>query len=196
MENRVFENQLEYRVKCLFRYYLYFRRIKWEVAKANMTKVIYTSSKCREVKVTQLCPTLCDPIYSPWNSPGQNTGMGSFFPLQGIFPTHSSNPGFLHCRRILYQLSHKGSPRTLEWVAYPFSSGSFWTQGLLHCRQILYQLSYQGSPSNCRSLQELWHNRRDYGIVVVSFREKPINQFFQDWCLKTLYICTFEHTLT
>ena len=34
------------------------------------------------------------------------------------------NPGLLHCRLILYQLSHKGSPRTLEWVAYPFSSGS------------------------------------------------------------------------
>ena len=35
-----------------------------------------------------------------------------------------SNPGLLHCRRILYHLSHKGSPRILEWVAYPFSSGS------------------------------------------------------------------------
>ena len=34
------------------------------------------------------------------------------------------NPGILHCRWILYQLSHKGSPRILEWVAYPFSSGS------------------------------------------------------------------------
>ena len=44
--------------------------------------------------------------------------------LQGIFPTQGSNPGLLHCRRILYQLSHKGSSRILEWVAYPFSSGS------------------------------------------------------------------------
>ena len=46
--------------------------------------------------------------------------------LQGIFPTQGSNPGLLHCRWILYQLSQKGSPRILEWVAYPFSSGSFW----------------------------------------------------------------------
>ena len=46
--------------------------------------------------------------------------------LQGIFPTQGSNPGLLHCRRILYQLSHQGSPRILEWVAYPFSSGSSW----------------------------------------------------------------------
>ena len=46
--------------------------------------------------------------------------------LQGIFPTQGSNPGLLHYRQILYQLSHKGSPRILEWVAYPFSSRSPW----------------------------------------------------------------------
>ena len=48
----------------------------------------------------------------------------SLSPLQGISPTQGSNPGLPHCRQILYQLSHKGSPRILEWVAYPFSSGS------------------------------------------------------------------------
>ena len=48
----------------------------------------------------------------------------SLFPLQGIFPTQGSNSSLRHCRRILYQLSHKGSPRILEWVAYPFSSRS------------------------------------------------------------------------
>ena len=63
-------------------------------------------------------------LYSPWNSPGQNTGMGSLSLLQGIFPTQGLNPGLLHCRWILYQLSHKGSPRILERVAYPFSRGS------------------------------------------------------------------------
>ena len=44
--------------------------------------------------------------------------------LQGIFPTQGSNPGLPHCRWLLYQLSHKGSPRILRWVAYPFSRGS------------------------------------------------------------------------
>ena len=63
---------------------------------------------------------------TPWNSPGQNTGVGSLSLLQRIFLTQGSNPGFPHCRWILYQLSHKGSPRILEWVAYPFSSGSSW----------------------------------------------------------------------
>ena len=62
-------------------------------------------------------------LYSPWNSPGQNTGVGSLSLLQGIFPSQGSNPGILYCRRILYQLSHKGSPRILDWVVYPFSSG-------------------------------------------------------------------------
>ena len=60
--------------------------------------------------------------HSPWNSPGQNTGGDSLSLLQGIFPTQGLNPGLSHCRRILYQLSHKGSPRILEWVACPFSS--------------------------------------------------------------------------
>ena len=48
-------------------------------------------------------------LYSPWNSPGQNTGVSSSSLLQGIFPTQGSNPGLPHCKRILYQLSHKGS---------------------------------------------------------------------------------------
>ena len=49
---------------------------------------------------------------------------GSRSLLQGIFPTQGSKPGFPHCRRIVYQLSHQGSPRILEWRAYPFSRGS------------------------------------------------------------------------
>ena len=55
----------------------------------------------------------------PWNYPGQNTGVDSLSLLQGIFLTQGSNTGLPHCRQILYQLSHKGSPRILEWVAYP-----------------------------------------------------------------------------
>ena len=64
-------------------------------------------------------------LYNLQNSPGQNTGVCSLSLLQRIFPAQGLNPGFPHCRWILYQLSHKGSPRILEWVAYPFSSGSF-----------------------------------------------------------------------
>ena len=60
------------------------------------------------------------------NSPGQSTGVGSLSLLQRIFSTQGSNPGLPHCRWILYQLSHKGSPRIPEWVAYLFSSASSW----------------------------------------------------------------------
>ena len=60
------------------------------------------------------------------DSPGKNTGVGCHALLQGIFPTQGSNPGLLHWRRILYWLSQQGSPRILDWVAYPFCRGSSW----------------------------------------------------------------------
>ena len=63
------------------------------------------------------CKLLTPPVWlfaipwiSPWTFPSQNPGVGSLFLLQGIFPTQGSNPGLPHYRRILYQLSHKGSP--------------------------------------------------------------------------------------
>ena len=65
-------------------------------------------------------------LHSPWNSPGQNTGVDNLSLLQGVFPTQGSNPDLLHCRQILCQLRHKRRPRILEWVAYPFSSRSSW----------------------------------------------------------------------
>ena len=104
-------------------------------------------------------------LHSPWNSPGQNTSVGSYFLPQGIFPTQGLNPGLLHCRQILYQLSHKGNPRILEWVAYPFSRGSsqpknqtkvswgrFFTNWAI--REVLHGTSVQFSCSvMCYSLQ-------------------------------------------
>ena len=63
-------------------------------------------------------------LYSPWNSLGQSTRVGSLSLLQGIFPMQGLSQDLPHCRWILYQLNHQGSPRVLEWVAYPFSTGS------------------------------------------------------------------------
>ena len=63
------------------------------------------------VKVAQSFPALgAHGLYSPWNSPGQNAGVGSLSLLRGIFASQESNPGLPHCRLILYKLSHKGSP--------------------------------------------------------------------------------------
>ena len=79
------------------------------------------------------CIWLCDPV--DYTVPGILQARilewvafpfsrGSLSLLQRIFPTQGSNPGLPHCRQILYRLSHKGSPRILECVAYPFSSRS------------------------------------------------------------------------
>jgi len=78
-----------------------------------------------KVKVTQSCPTLYDPMDYTVHGILQARILEwvAFFLLQRIFPTQGWDPGPPHCRWILYQLSHKGSPRILEWVAYPFSSG-------------------------------------------------------------------------
>ena len=83
----------------------------------------YVKSDSRSAVSDSLWP---QGLYSPWNSAGKDTGVRSPSLLHGISPTQGSNPGLLHCRWILYHLSHKGSPRILEWVAYPFSSGSSW----------------------------------------------------------------------
>ena len=65
-------------------------------------------------------------LYSPWNSPGQNTGVGSLSFLQGIFSTQGPNPGLSHCRADSSAAEPPGSWRKLEWVAHPSSSRSFW----------------------------------------------------------------------
>ena len=88
-----------------------------------------------KVKVTQSCPTLCEPkgLFSLWNSPGQNTGVGSLALLQGIVLSQGSNPGLPHCRWILYQLSHKGSPTFLD-----------------HCAKMIGSIGGLTSASPCR----------------------------------------------
>ena len=75
--------------------------------------------------VTQSCPALCDPMDCSLpgssvhgDSPDKNTGLGCHGLLQGILPTHGSNPGLLHCRQILYQLSNKGIPKNVLSVQF------------------------------------------------------------------------------
>ena len=102
----------------------------------NLILLRFTLKVCRQIQISlwkwsESCSVVSDSLWpdglcSPWNSPGQNTGVGSLSVLQGIFPTQGSNPGLSHCRQILYQLSHKGSPTIREWVTYPFSRRSFW----------------------------------------------------------------------
>ena len=81
--------------------------------------------------VARSCLTLCDPMdCNPSGSSingdslGKNTGVNCYALLQEFFPSQGSNLGLLHCGHILHWLSHQGSPRILQWVAYSFSSGS------------------------------------------------------------------------
>ena len=116
--------------------FLYIQEKKFPTEELSMKDIGYTQGAQKSNNDTMsseseshsvMCKSLWPHwLYSPWDSPGQNTGVGSLFLLQGIFPTQGSNPGLLHCRWILYQMSQPGSPRTLEWVAYLFSSRSSW----------------------------------------------------------------------
>ena len=87
-------------------------------------EVVVKSESESENESCSVVSNSLQPRDSPWNSPGKNTGVDCHTLLQGIVPTQGSNSGPLHCRQILYQLSHEGSPRLLAWVAYPFSSRS------------------------------------------------------------------------
>ena len=69
---------------------------------SDQHKLLESESQSRSVVFNSLQP---HGLYSPWNSPGQNTGVGSLSLLQGVFPTQGLNPGLPHCRQIVYQLS-------------------------------------------------------------------------------------------
>ena len=90
-------------------------------------------------------------LYSPWNSPGQNTGVGSLSLLQGIYPTHGLKPGILHFRWILLPAEPQGKPKNTGVGSLSLLQRTFptqeWNQGLLHCRQIFHHVSYKGSSA-------------------------------------------------
>ena len=87
--------------------------------------IIVKESGSRSIMSDSLLP---NGLYSPWNSPGQNTRVGSLSPSPGDLPNPGTEPRSPSLRQILYQLSHKGNPIILEWVAYPFSSRSSWSR--------------------------------------------------------------------
>ena len=91
--------------------------VKWE----SLTSPCLYSAVLSQSHLTLCDPMDCSPSGSSvhGDSPGKNTRVGCHALLQGIFPTQGLNPGLLHCRQILYRMSHQGKPWILEWVAYP-----------------------------------------------------------------------------
>ena len=134
------------------------------------------------MKVTQSCLTLWDPMdyYSLWNSPGQNTGVGSISFLQGIFPTQGSNPGLLHWRQILYQLSHKGSldkPRqSIKKEGHHFANKGAYSQSYGFSSSHARCESWSIKKAECRRIDafELWCWRR-LESPLDSKEMKPVN---------------------
>ena len=98
-------------------------------------------------------------LYSLWNTPGQNIGMGSRSLLQGIFPTHESNPGLPYCRWILYQLSHQGSPLSLGISLLSLGFNIIETKPRKTCLLFLpvhYKSSHTLIPFSYTSSEGMW----------------------------------------
>ena len=89
-------------------------QVQKEVGESQKTTSKQTSLGAAELASTESHSVVSDSlrphVLNPWNSPGQNTEVGSCSLLQRTFPTEGSNPGLQHCRQILYQLSHQESP--------------------------------------------------------------------------------------
>jgi len=89
-------------------------------------------------------------IYSPWNSPGHNTGVGSLSLLQGNLPNPGIEPRSPTLQADSLPAEPQGKPKNATVGRLSLLQQIFLTQesnwDLLHCRQILYQLSYEGSP--------------------------------------------------
>ena len=138
-------------------------------------------------------------LYSPWNSSGQNTGVGSLSLLQEIDPTQGSNLGLLHCRWILYQLRHKGSPRILEWVSYSFSSGSSWPRNCIgvsfiaekematHSSTLAWKIPWMEEPGRLQSMGP--QRVGDNWMISLSFSLFLFiaDGFFNNWAIREAF---------
>ena len=135
-------------------------------------------------------------LYSSWNSPGQNTGVGSRSLLQEIFPTQGLNLGLSHCRQILYQLNHQGSPGILEQVAYPFSSdscqprnqtrdsciaGRFFTSWATSEAQNKFNEDFKNDPHQKKKKKKKKKKKRNPQTFELSFYLPTFNNML--WCL-------------
>ena len=127
-------------------------------------------------------------LYSPWNSPGQNTGVGSLCLLQGIFPTPGLNPGLLHCRRILYHWAlllsswnyHNIVNQLSDQISSSVVSDSLWPHESQHTRPLCPSPAPGVYPNLCPSSQ--WcHPAISSSVVPFSscFQSLPASGSFQ-----------------
>ena len=156
--------------------------------------------------------TLCDPMYyNPpgssvhGDSPGKNTGVGCHALLQGIVPIQGSNPDLPYCRWILYHLSHQGSPRILESVAYLFSRGTphdkNWTgisyiAGRFFTNWATMEANIEAKePPN--SQNALWEEEKNQRTHTYQFKKWLPNYSIQIECIgiETFSSAQFSHSV-
>ena len=113
--------------------------------------------------VTHSCPTLCNPLdcilpdsSAHGHSPGKNTGMGWHVLLQRIFPTQGLNPGLLHCRWILYCLSHQGSPINMINILNSFQENVCCMPGSMMDPELQRWVRQGRCPSATETCQPCW----------------------------------------
>ena len=117
-------------------------------------------------------------LYSPWNTPGQVTGVGSLSLLQGIFPNLGIEPRFPALQADSLPAESQGKPKNTGVGSLCLLQGIFPTQelnqDLLNCRRILYQLSYQGSPIKFLKLPYRSRDLRfDWPFIHLQLKIKP-----------------------
>ena len=131
------------------------------------------------VKVVQLCPTLWShglypaKLLCPWNSPGQETGVGSRSLLQGIFPTQGLNPGLLHCRRTFHHPEPPEKPR-----------GHLWEIIILPALRSLYEIcSVWGWVYKIHDISRVWSLACTFWSFLTS---KTLKKIFLGSCYKAV----------
>ena len=126
-------------------------------------------------------------LYSPRNSPDQNTGVDSLSLLQGIFPTQGSIPGLPHCRQVLYLLSHKGSPlivisfiKISDQISRSVMSDSLWPHESQHARPPCPSPTPRVHSDSC-PLSQWCHPAISPSVVPFSScpQSLPAPEFFQ-----------------
>ena len=124
--------------------------------------------------------------WPPWNS----LEVGSSFLLQAICPNQGSNPGLPNCRWVLYQLSHKGSPRILLWVAYHFLRGSSWPRNWtgVSCTAGTFLTSWVMTWHQTPSWEEI------QCCLLCSYTKNDEECYKDKYCLKFLDLCTQNNT--
>ena len=122
---------------------------------ANRCMKRYSKSLVIREKSNSLSPY---GLHSPWNSPGQNTGVSEVFPSPRDLPNPGIEPRSPTLQADSLPVEPPGKPKNTRVGSLSLLQWIFSTQesnrGLLHFRQILFQLSYQGSPSYQRNANQ------------------------------------------